>query len=153
MDRQYTALGSHTRSYVIPYMHCWADLTSSSRLLVKGTAREKIVPDKTLSDGGGAPEHQSLKPRTAELCAIPVWWESMHKWEKWTLFTSVPPKFSRGKQATSRVSSHLVTVRTNLECEINSSVQAERRSQYFPKNPCNVRGNKRSLSWTPTKRV
>ena len=68
--------------------------------LVKGTAPEKIVPDKTLSDGGGAPEHQSLKPGTAELCAIPVWWESTHKWEKWTLFTSVPPTFSRGKQAT-----------------------------------------------------
>ena len=50
--------------------------------LVKGTAPKKIVPDKTLSDKGGAPEHQSLKPRTAELCAIPVWWESMHKWEK-----------------------------------------------------------------------
>ena len=44
--------------------------------LVKGTAPEKIVPDKTLSDGGGAPEHQSLKPRTAELRAISVWWES-----------------------------------------------------------------------------
>ena len=51
-------------------------------MLVKGTAPEKIVPDKTLSNGGGAPEHQSLKSRTAELCAIPVWWESMHKWGK-----------------------------------------------------------------------
>ena len=45
-------------------------------LLVKGTAPEKIVPDKTLSDGGGAPEHQSLKPGTAELAQTPVWWES-----------------------------------------------------------------------------
>ena len=81
--------------------------------LVKGTAPEKIVPDRTLSDGGGAPEHQSPKPGTAELCAIPVWWESMHKREKWTLFTSVPPKFSRGKQATSRASSRLVTGRTD----------------------------------------
>ena len=41
-------------------------------LLVKGTAPEKIVPDKTLSDGGGAPEHQSLRPRTAEPGVIPV---------------------------------------------------------------------------------
>ena len=44
--------------------------------LVKGTAPEKIVPDKTLSNGGGAPEHQSLKPGTAELAQTPVWWES-----------------------------------------------------------------------------
>ena len=47
-----------------------------SQVLVKGTAPEKIVPDKTLSDGGGAPEHQSLKPGTAELALTPVWWES-----------------------------------------------------------------------------
>ena len=44
--------------------------------LVKGTAPKKIVPDKTLSDGGGAPEHQSLRPVTAEPGVIPVWWES-----------------------------------------------------------------------------
>ena len=54
--------------------------------LVKGTAPEKIVPDKTLSDGGGAPEHQSLKPRTAELAQTPVWWESTRKWEKQVFF-------------------------------------------------------------------
>ena len=54
--------------------------------LVKGTAPEKIVPDKTLSDGGGAPEHQTLRPRTAELAQTPVWWESTRKREKWSFF-------------------------------------------------------------------
>ena len=32
-----------------------------------------------------------------------------------------------------------------LECEINSSVQAERRSQYFPKNSCNLVNHKPSI--------
>ena len=32
-----------------------------------------------------------------------------------------------------------------LECKINSSVQAERRSQCFPKNSCNLRTHKPSI--------
>ena len=52
----------------------------------------------------------------------------------------------RGNMQESVFSSKRVTnLEPQLECEINSSVQDERRSQYFPKNSCNLVNHKPSI--------